>query len=225
MTITFELYEQYQKQHAERSEKLGKYQSAIAIAKKELTTLQQQYEYFFTEAIKSGKDDSDKLAKLDDQIAQTQVKLEKVSRDNELASAALPDVEISSVDVVQQFINVYAPSVREANIPNIEARLKLARDLIISVIQDGRNIDDEYRDITDKVKEVSKENHSCGKTSDHKHVGHPTAETRVLGEIGGTISGVRKVLSDVSRFTHGVTPHDFEYVEKAPEITKTKGEK
>lgn len=220
----FKIYEDYLKQHAARSEKLGAYQEAVETARHEAVKAKQQYEYFFTESIKSGKDDPARIAELDEKVDATQKALAKAERDHNLAHASLPDVEISSVDVAREFRDVYVPAVRQEIVPGIEAKLKLARDLILSAIEDGRAADIEYREITDAIKEVAKSNHQQGKTQYHEMVGHPTSEARVFGVQGGVTSAARKVLEDVSKFTFGSVPPDYEYVAKAP-ATTTKGAK
>lgn len=218
----FTLLQDYKNEGAERASKLAQYQADLTSARARLSELQTQYEYTFTESVKHGTDETAQLAKIDDDIALQKEVVTRRERDERLARAAMPEGTISSVDVVDEYQNVFVPKVRSEYEPIVGAKLKMARDLLISCIIDHRNGEDAYGYLREEMVEISRTNRAQGKTSEVTAIAHPTGSAKVMRSLG-VINGVHEVLSQVSRFTHGHKPNDFEYIAEVP--TKTKGAK
>lgn len=134
----------------------------------------------------------------------------------------MPEGTISSVDVVNEYQKVFVPKVRSEYEPIVEAKLKMARDLLLSCIIDHREGEDAYGYLREEIAEISRANRSQGKTSEIEAIAHPTGTAKVMRS-QGAVKGVREVINQVSLFTHGHNPNDFEYIAEVP--TKTKGAK
>ena len=184
--------------------------------------MQTQYEVTFTESVKQGTDATAQLTKIDDAIALQKEVVTRRERDARLAHAAMPEGTIASVDVVNEYQNVFVPQVRAEYEPIVHAKLKMARDLLISCIIDHRNGEDAYGYLREEMVDISMANRSQGKTNEIMSITHPTGTANVMWS-QGAVSGVREVINQVSRFTHGYEPNGFEYIAEVP--TKTKGAK
>lgn len=221
-THEFKLLQDYKEEGAERAAKHLRYQTDLKNARARLSELQTQYEHTFTESVKHDTDATEQLAKIDDDIALQKEVVARRERDARLAHAAMPEGKISSVDVVDEYQNVFVPQVRAEYEPIVHAKLKMARDLLISCIIDHRDGEDAYGYLREEMVEISKANRYEGKTSGIMSIAHPTGTANVMWS-QGAINGVREVYNQVSRFTHGNEPNDFEYIAEVP--TKTKGAK
>ncbi|MCY9548326.1 hypothetical protein [Lysinibacillus xylanilyticus] len=221
-THEFKLLQDYREEGAERAAKHSQYQADLESARARLSELQTQYEFTFTESVKHGTDEIEQLAKIDDNIALQKEVVVRRERDARLAHAAMPEGTISSVDVVDEYRNVFVPQIRAEYEPIVHAKLKMARDLLISCIIDHREGEGAYGYLREEMVEISKANRYQGKTSVIMAIEHPTSVAKVMRS-QGAINGVREVIDQVSLFTNGHKPSDFEYIAEAP--TKTKGAK
>ncbi|PJO43816.1 hypothetical protein [Lysinibacillus xylanilyticus] len=218
----FKFLQDYKEEGAERAAKHQQYQTDLESARARLRELQTQYEYTFTESIKHGTDATAQLAKIDDDIALQKEVITRRERDARLAHAAMPEGTISSVDVVKEYVDVFVPKVRAEYEPIVDAKLKMARDLLLSCILDHREGEDSYGYLREEMVEISKANRYQGKTSEIMAIEHPTRSAKVMRS-QGAINGVREVFNQVSLFTNGHELNDFEYIAEIP--TKTKGAK
>ncbi|WGF39786.1 MULTISPECIES: hypothetical protein [Lysinibacillus] len=221
-THEFKLLQDYKEEGAERAAKHQRYQADLESVRTRLSELQTQYEHTFTESVKHGTDATEQLAKIDDDIALQKEVVARRERDARLAHAAMPEGKISSVDVVKEYVDVFVPKVRSEYEPIVDAKLKMARDLLISCIIDHRDGEDAYGYLREEIAEITRANRSQGKTSESPVIDHPTSTAKVMGSLGVT-NGVHEVISQVSRFTYGHKPNDFEYIAEVP--TKIKGAK
>ncbi|WP_312507171.1 hypothetical protein [Lysinibacillus sp.] len=221
---TYELYEQFKKQGEERAEKLHQFQKAASEAKARLRELETQYDQTFMGAVSKG---TDATAELDEIMRDIDLQKEVVARrerEERLAREAMPAGEITSVDVVDRYVNEYVPQVREQFLPSIEHRLKIGRDLIISALCDGRDLQQDYNGISDIMKEMNLANHKAGKLETLGFAPHPIREATILGEHGIT-AAVSQALRDIAGVTHGMYPHNYDYLVEVPaKETKKKGE-
>lgn len=218
----FKLLQDYRKEGAERAAKHLQYQTNLESARARLSELQTQYEHTFTDSVKHGTDATAQLDKIDGDIALQKEVVARRERDLALAHAAMPEGTISSVDVVNEYQKVFVPKVRSEYEPIVEAKLKMARDLLLSCIIDHREGEDAYGYLREEIAEISRANRSQGKTSEIEAIAHPTGTAKVMRS-QGAVKGVREVINQVSLFTHGHNPNDFEYIAEVP--TKTKGAK
>lgn len=218
----FQLLQDYREEGAEKAAKLSQYQADLTSACARLSELQAQYERMFTESIKHGTEATAQLDKIDRDIALQKEVVARRERDLSLAHAAMPEGTISSVDVVNEYKNVFVPHVRAEYEPIVQAKLKMARDLLLSCIIDHREGEDAYGHLREEIAEISRANRSQGKTDFIETIDHPTGTAKVMRR-QGAVQGVREVMSQVSLFTHGHKPNDFEYIAEVP--TKTKGAK
>ncbi|MDM5233505.1 hypothetical protein [Lysinibacillus pakistanensis] len=221
-THEFKLLQDYREEGAVRAEKHQQYQTDLANARARLSELQTQYEVTFTESVKQGTDATEQLTKIDDDIALQKEVVIRRERDARLAHAAMPEGKISSVDVVNEYVDVFVPKVRAEYEPIVDAKLKMARDLLISCIIDHRDGEDAYGYLREEIAEITRANRSQGKTSESPTIAHPTSTAKVMGR-QGAIGGVREVINQISLFTNGHKPNDFEYIAEVPK--KTKGAK
>lgn len=221
-THEFKLLQDYREEGAERAAKHQRYQTDLESARARLSELQTQYEHIFTESVKHGTDVTAQLAKIDDDITLQKEVVARRERDKCLAHAAMPEGSISSVDVVKEYVDVFVPKVRSEYEPIVDAKLKMARDLLISCIIDHRNGEDAYGYLREEIAEITRANRSQGKTIESPVINHPTSTANVM-QSQGAINGVREVYNQVSLFSHGHELKDFVYIAEVP--TKTKGAK
>lgn len=218
----YKLLEDYKKEQQERAEKLMQYQQDAQGARARLHELQTQYEHTFTQSVKDGKDATAELAKIDDDIALQKEVVARRERDLRLAHQAMPDTKITSVDVVEQYKPQFVDKVQAEFVAKVEPKLKMARDLILSAIEDSREYNAAYTGTHEEIRDLVKSNHSSGKTQYYMTQTHPIDEAPIMRARGAT-GAVRKVLEQVSQFTHGQRPHDYDYVEQAPKTTEKDG--
>lgn len=226
MTIkyhNFDFLDEFKKQGQDRAAKVEDYQKVLDEAKSRLTELTTMYELTFTQAIQKGKDATTKLQQIDDDIALQKEVVARRERDLQLAIAAAPTGEISSVDVERKYSLEFAPKVAAEFTDVVNPKLKLARDLLLSCIDDHREGQDNYDWLREEMNEMSRTNRYTGKTREIYAIMHPTTDTRCMGRPGGAMNGVREVLDQVAKYTHGIKPHDYKYVEQAPKLTEKDG--
>ncbi|RUL51105.1 hypothetical protein [Lysinibacillus antri] len=215
----YELLNQYKEQNTKRADALQQYQQALTDAKSRLQELETQYDYTFTTSVSKGEDKAKELDKINDDISLQREVVARREHDYKLANQALPDGDITSVDVVNEYNSTFRKEIQSEYVPLVEDKLKLARDLILSAIMDHREYSAAYSDLSQEMKEITMANHSSGKTSLINPAHHPTDEAHVLGK-AGVIKAVQGVLNDVSGFTYGKTPYNFQYIAKAPKLEK-----
>lgn len=217
----YKLLEDFKKEQHERATKLEQYSLDAQAARARLTELQTQYEITFTRSVKEGTDASAELLKIDQDIEVQREVVARRERDLRLAHQAMPETKISSVDVVARYKPDFADGVRTEFEELVNPKLQLARDLILSAIVDGKEYSAAYQPIHEEIAEHVKGNHKRGLTPHIMLQNHPTDNARIHNAVG-VVSGVRKVLEEVSQFTHGQKPHDYTYIDVAPTVkTKT----
>ena len=216
----YQLLQDFRKEGAARAERLSQYQKDAASAHARLQELQTQYEHTFTESVKQGTDATAQLDKISDDIALQKELITRRERDLKLVHQAMPETIISSVEVVEKYKPEYADGVRVEFEDKVNPKLQLARDLILSCIDDHKEYSSAYNDIYREITDLVTANHQAGKTRYIMSQIHPTDSARVFGATG-TISGVRKMLEQVSQYTFGQTPNDYKYIDVAPTTNTT----
>lgn len=219
----FTLLDEFKQQERNRALKVFEYQTSLDEAKARLAELGTQYEHTFTQAVAAGEDKTEELQKIDDNIALQKEVVARRERDYRLAVAAIPQGKLTTVDVVEKYTKEFVPMVSGEFDSVVNPKLRLARDLLISVIDDAREGDDLYNALHEELVEMSIKNRHTGKTSEITSLGHPTRSTKCLGRIGGAMNGVREVLDQVSKYTHGIKPYDYKYIEQAPKTNEKVG--
>lgn len=220
----FKLLEDYKKESHESAVKLAQFDADATAAKSRLYELQTQYELTFTKSISGDKAATQQLSKIDDDIALQKEVVARRERDRTLAYRSMPPQKISPVDVTTKFRTEFAPSVRKEFVDKVTPKLELARSLIISALIDGKEYAVDYYEVTDEIKEISSANHKQGLTKYIEMVSHPTSDATILGA-RGTTSAVRKLIEDISKYTHDNGSIDYEYIEVAPTIKTNTTEK
>lgn len=227
MTIkikSYQLLEDFKKEGMERTEKLSQYQKDAEAAHAQLNELQTQYEHTFTQSVKEGKDATAELDKIADSIALQKEVVARRDRDLGLARHAMPAMEISPVEVVARYKPDFADSVRKEFEELVNPKLTLARDLILSALSDGKEYAKNYQPLHEEIDKLVKGNHQQGLTNAIMYQNHPTDHAHIH-KAYGTLSGVRKLLEEVSQFTFGKTPYDYNYVDVAPTVALKTTEK
>lgn len=216
----FKLLQEYRNDGIERAAKLEQYQKDVECARARLSELQTQYEHVFTQSVAEGADVTVQLAKIDEDITLQKEVVARRERDFMLTRKVRDQPKITSVDVVDEFVNAFVPSVRAEYEPIVHTKLKMARDLLISCIIDHRQGEDTYRMLREEIAEMARTNRHTGKSAQLISPDHPTGTANVM-ESQGAIRGVRKVMEQVVLFTNGRKPTDFEYIAEVPK-TNTK---
>lgn len=220
----YELYEQFKKQNEERAKRIHQYQKSAVEARSRLHELEAQYDHTFMQAVAKGEDAAVELDKITQDIELQKEVVARREREERLAQKAMPEGEITSVDVVNRYVDEYVPQVREQHLPSIESRLKIGRDLIISALCDGRDLQKEYDGISETMKELNLTNHKAGMLDDLGFAPHPIREAKILGEHGIT-AAVSQALRDIAGVSHGRYPHNYDYLAEVPaKDAKKKGE-
>lgn len=228
-TFNYDLLDEYKKQNTERAHKLSFYQEAVTEAKSRLAELQTQYEYTFTQAVAKGEDKTAELAQIDDDIALQKEVVARRERDYNIASQALPVGEITSVDVVTKYRTEFIPKVQAEYKPIVQAKLDLARDLLKSALIDHHTMSNEYSELETELKEMSKANHSTGKTRYWEGTGHPTKNVDFYGR-QGVPAAISELFQELVRYSLRASSvvqdvdADF-YIDAAPKNNKTKAGK
>lgn len=216
--LQFKPLEQYQKQNKEYSIKVAEQQAKLDEAKDAYQKATQAYEKAFTESIRTGKDATTELAKLDTEADDAKAAYEKAARDTSLALSAISKPDFDTVALVEQFRTGFTPQVKASVIPDVEERLKTARDMLISAMQDMRQADEDYQEVTEEVAKISRGNKERGLTRDYLYVSHPTTDATLLNQRGIT-NAVQKVFEDYNAALRGSLPYDFKYI-KSAEVAK-----
>ncbi|UED78278.1 hypothetical protein FH508_0012450 [Lysinibacillus sp. CD3-6] len=216
------LLQEFKREGAERAAKLLQFQKDAESARSRLRELQTQYEQTFTESVKHGTDATAQLVKIDDDIALQKEVVTRRERDLTLAHQAMPETIISSVEVIEKYKPEYADGVRAELEDKVNPKLQLARDLILSCIDDHKEYSSAYNDIYREITDLVTANHQAGKTRYIMTQIHPTDSAQVFGATG-TISGVRKLLEQVSQYTFGNKPRDYKYIDVVPTTTEKVG--
>lgn len=220
----FDFLDEFKKQGQSAAEKLSSYQTALDEAKSRLYELTTMYEITFTSAIENGEDATAKLKKIDDDIALQKEVVARRERDSALAiTATQGDGKFSTVDVVEKYNKEFVPKVSKEFMGVVNPKLQLARDLILSVIDDAREGDKAYNYLHTELTEMAITNRHSGKTSEIHGVGHPTRVSRCMGRSGGAMNGVREVLAQVSKYTHGFEIPGYQYIAVSPQIKEKAG--
>ena len=215
----YQLLKEFRTEGAERAAKLLQYQTDAESARSRLRELQTQYEYTFRESVKHGTDATAQLDKIDEDIALQKEVVTRRERDLTLAHQAMPESRISSVEVVEKYKTEFADGVRGEFEDKVNPKLQLARDLILSCIDDHKEYSAAYNDMYHEIKDLVTANHKQGKTPHIMSQIHPTDSAKIFNKTGA-ISGVRHLIEQVSQYTFGQTPSDYKYIDVAP-TTKT----
>lgn len=213
----YKVLEDFKKGQAERSSKLLSYQEEVSKLRSRLFELQTQYELTFTKSVKTGKDATADLDKIDNEIKVTKEQLERKELDFTLFNRALEEAVITTVDVVAKYQSEFANVVQREFENKVNPKLQLARDLILSALDDRKEYMEAYDDTHEEVKEIMFSNRSSGKTDYITLLSHPVEYAKVFNR-NGAISGVRELLDQVSKYTFGTIPSDYKYIEAAPTV-------
>jgi len=119
------------------------------------------------------------------------------------------------MDVVNAFNTDYRASVQAKVLPDIYERVELARSLILSAVLDLYNEIDEYRDVTEQVKEIADAAKTTGETPTYHGVQNPVLKNIDFGsnpEIARMIADIPYEANDV--IENRQLPTGVEYTKK-----------
>lgn len=217
-TFEFKALNDYREKGIARAEKLAESQVKVEQANAEVARLTAEYEQLFVEGVKTGVDKTAELDNLEDDLEKARRYADRVARERNVAHQVLPQVDVDTVALVEQFRTEFTPQVKASVIPDVEERLKTARDMLISAMQDMQQADVDYQEVTEEVSKISRDNKERGLTRDHIYVSHPTKDATLLNQRGIT-NAVQKVFEDYNAALRGSLPYDFKYI-KSAEVAK-----
>ncbi|WP_146553531.1 hypothetical protein [Rummeliibacillus sp. SL167] len=195
--LQFKPLEQYQKQNEEYSIKVDEQQAKLDEAKDAYQKATQAYEKAFTESIRTGKDATAELAKLDTEVDEAKAAYEKAARDTSLALSAISKPDFDTVALVDEWNQSFTNEIAEQQVKPIEERLELARDLIYSALLDYREVKSLYNSEIEELEGISRQNKLLGKTSSLYMIHNPISKFKVYGKPGvNTAKGYMNVLAE-----------------------------
>lgn len=215
----YQLLQDFKKEGTERAEKLEQYSADATAAKSRLHELQTQYELTFTKSVMGDKAATEKLPKIDGDIALQREVVARRDRDKILAQQAIPPQVISPVEVATKYRTEFAPGVQKEFVEKVNPKLTLARDLVLSALADSKEYASEYDGLYSEMSDMAESNHKRGLTQYRELQQHPTRSAPIFGQVG-TISGVRRLLEQISQYTFNKIPDDYNYIDVAPNKTE-----
>lgn len=172
MTLEFELYEQFRKEHETIKQSHEQFRKRELEAFSKYTELKNKYQRTLEESVKDGKDLTADLDKLDEEIQEAE-KLYERRKQERLVSSSINKGSVKYVDIVKAFNGEYTKKVQEEVLPSIYERVEFARNLILSSLIDLYNAKDEYDDITREIKELAVSAKERGETPYYLSVSNP----------------------------------------------------
>ncbi|MEH7605253.1 hypothetical protein [Priestia megaterium] len=151
-------------------------------------------------SVVEGADVGETLDELDSKITDAERLYKRRQREAAIQSVTNAGFSVSKMDVVNAFNTDYRASVQGKVLPDIYDRVELARSLILSAVLDLYNEIDEYRDVTEQVKEIADAAKTTGETSTYHGVQNPVLKNIDFGsnpEIARMIADIPYEANDV----------------------------
>lgn len=212
MAKKFTQLDEWKEKAAEQQQRRAEVMENVARLKAEHKLKQAEYDALFKAGVESGKPNAKQLEKLDSEIDALAIKIQKAERDQALFFAAQPDNNDELPAIVEAFRTDYTQKVRP-ELEEIDQKLKVGFDLILSAREDHKALVKAYDDVTKEVYDISKANHEAGRTSAWMSVSNP-AERLLDGQL--TVKSTIERL--ISKYDTGTGPDN--YIESLDDITK-----
>lgn len=208
----FTQLEEWKERAAEQQQRRAEITENVTRLKAEHKLKQAEYDALFKAGVESGKPNAKQLEKLDSEIDALAIKIQKAERDQALFFAAQPDNNGELPAIVEAFRTEYTAKARE-ELRDIERKLQAGVGLILSARQDHQALQVAYRDITNEVADISKGNHTTGRTSAWMSVSNPVE--LLGGKYRSTKAAIERLAAAYDR---NEGPEN--YLEKLSDITK-----
>lgn len=212
----FTQLEDWKKRAAEQQQRRAEITENVTRLKADHKLKQAEYDALFKAGVESGKLNAKQLEKLDGEIDALAIKIQKAERDQALFFAAQPDNNDELPAIVEAFRTEYAAKARE-ELRDIERKLQTGIDIILSARADHQALREAYYPITREVYDISKANHTSGRTSAWMSVSNP------VEFLGGKYRSTKVAIERLAAaYDRNEGPEN--YIEKLSDITKM-GEK
>lgn len=208
----FTQLDEWKEKAAEQQQRRAEVMENVTRLKAEHKLKQEEYDALFKAGVESGKPNAKQLEKLDGEIDALAIKIQKAERDQALFFAAQPDTNDELPAIVEAFRTDYTQKVHP-ELEEIDRKLKVGFDLILSAREDHKALIEAYKDVTKEVYDISKANHTSGRTSAWMSVSNP-AERLLDGQL--TVKSTIERL--VSKYDKGTGPDN--YIESLDNIAK-----
>ena len=198
--LKFDILEQYEAQHARKLEAEQQFKEREIDAKRAYGALKSEYEVLIQRSVVEGADVGEALDELDSKITEAERLYKRRQRETAIQSVTNADFSVSKMDVVNAFNTDYRASIQAKVLPDIYERVGLARSLILSAVLDLYNEIDEYRDVTEQVKEIADAAKTTGETPTYHGVQNPVLKNIDFGsrpEIARIIADIPYEANDV----------------------------
>lgn len=162
--IEFDVYEQYLAEGKLQAEAVGAFRAREQEANQVHAALRAEYQQKIEESVKTGKDATAELDALDAKIMEAERTLSRRKAEYAAARAAKGGQTTTAIDVINAYRSDYMPQVRQAVMEPFNKRMQKARALMLSAVVDLYQAEDDYSDIYEQVKAVSKAAHDSGET-------------------------------------------------------------
>ncbi|MDN4608644.1 hypothetical protein [Sporosarcina highlanderae] len=212
--IKFDVYEKYRAEGTQRAEAVGAFHEREQKARQELSALQAEYQQKIEDSVKTGKDATKALDALDAKIAEAERLVTRRTTEYEAANNAHGNQQTTEMDVINAWLQDYAPKVKQSIMGPVNERLEMARALILSAVVDIYQANADYSDIHSEVAEVSRAAHSSGKTGFMYSLSKPID----VMEIQRFVSKFSDEIESTSRSKQ--LPAGVEYIEKVADVNK-----
>lgn len=208
----FTQLEDWKAKAAEQQQRRAEVMENVTRLKAEHKLKQAEYDALFKAGVESGKPNAKQLEKLDGEIDALAIKIQKAERDQALFFAAQPDNNGELPAIVEAFRTEYAAKARE-ELSDIERKLQAGFDLILSAREDHKALIDAYYPITREVYDISKANHTSGRTSAWMSVSNP------VGLLDGKYHSTKAAIECLAAaYDRNEGPEN--YIESLSDITK-----
>ncbi|MFD0827104.1 hypothetical protein ACT8ZR_15805 [Neobacillus sp. M.A.Huq-85] len=212
--LKFDLYEQYLQEQENAKAARQKFLDRESEAMENYVAAQYKYENTLAACIREGKDPSEELDALDQAVQDTKTIYLRRKQETE-ASGRYISGSIKPGDVVKAFNAGYKGKVTNSILPSIEERVEMGRNLILSAMLDYFQALQEYRPITDEMKELAIAARENGETSAYIAVENPILKNADFDGRAQVVNKVLGVPSDVINVESKLRlPENAEYIEK-----------
>lgn len=203
----FKALNDFNQSSAEQTQTREKVSNALIEAQSSLVSKETEYDLCFKAGVIAGSQDQSKLDALETEIETLKKAVRNAEKTQQLTFEALPDLMQELPLIVEKFRTEFTPAARE-ELTNIEERLQMGFDLILSARKDHDNLTKAYRDLTEEISKHSDANHKSGRTSALMVVSNPVERLDTTPK--------RIVERLVAAHNSGVDSTQYNYIHETP---------
>ncbi|MGO1061077.1 hypothetical protein ACTL32_18345 [Planococcus sp. FY231025] len=195
---SFKLYEDYLIQNEKHAHTSAAYKEIVDHARAAVESAKFKADEIIHSEVASGVDKTTEKVAARKAIAKAEEALVYAIEEEAVAIAYMngKQAELQDADVVQAWLNKYRPAVQAEHLPNIQERVKVGQELLLSALFDYQSLKREYDGITEEIQQLNNTAKNSGRQRDYYSIANPFNEVRATGFNPANLS---KLLEDVLR--------------------------